>query len=152
MAKQMQWQAMYLKWRLYCMKWQHLKTKHIWGDCGILYIAVVERLNVWLGLNRHNHRQAVFQWPQHNYSPCEECSTRVVLMVGIRPQNSWRKAQELRMQPDPSPGRREACNMLSEGRRFRHSRQSRPEHPGVSDSNLGRCWWSTAIPLYISLP
>jgi len=39
------------------------------------------------------------------------------------------------MQRDPSPGRREACNSPSEGMRFRQSRQSRPEHPGVSDGN-----------------
>jgi len=40
MAKQMQRQAMYLKRRLYCNKSQHLKTKHIWGECGIRYIAI----------------------------------------------------------------------------------------------------------------
>ena len=39
------------------------------------------------------------------------------------------------MQRDPSPGRRVACNSPSEGTRFRQSRQSRPEHPGVSDGN-----------------
>jgi len=36
---------------------------------------------------------------------------------------------------DLSPGRRAACNSLLEGTRFRQSRQSRPEHPGVSDGN-----------------
>ena len=30
---------------------------------------------------------------------------------------------------------REACNSPSEGMRFRQSRQSRPEHPGVSDGD-----------------
>jgi hypothetical protein len=39
------------------------------------------------------------------------------------------------MQRDLSPGRREACNSPSEGTRFRQSRQSRLEHPGVSDGN-----------------
>jgi len=39
------------------------------------------------------------------------------------------------MHNDPSPGRREECNSPSEGTRFRQSRQSRPEHPGVSDGN-----------------
>jgi len=37
------------------------------------------------------------------------------------------------VQRDLSPGRREACNSPSEGNRFGQSRQSRPEHPGVSD-------------------
>jgi len=36
---------------------------------------------------------------------------------------------------DPSPGQRAACNSPSEGMRFRQSRQSRPEHTGVSDGN-----------------
>jgi len=44
------------------------------------------------------------------------------------------------MQRDPSPGRQAACNSPSEGTRFRQSRQSRPEHPGVSDGNQGCCW------------
>jgi hypothetical protein len=44
------------------------------------------------------------------------------------------------MQRDPSPGRQAACNYPSEGTRFRQSRQSRPEHPGVSDGNRGCCW------------
>jgi len=39
------------------------------------------------------------------------------------------------MQCDLSPGRRVACNSPSEGRRFRQSRQSCPEHLGVSDGN-----------------
>jgi len=45
------------------------------------------------------------------------------------------------MQGDPAPGRLAACNSPSEGTRFRQSRQSRPEHPGVSDGNQGCCWW-----------
>jgi len=36
---------------------------------------------------------------------------------------------------DPSPGRRVACNSPSEGTRFRQRRQTRPQHPGVSDGN-----------------
>jgi len=44
------------------------------------------------------------------------------------------------MQPDPSPGRQAACHSPSEGTRFRQSRQSRPEHPGVSDGIQGCCW------------
>jgi len=36
--------------------------------------------------------------------------------------------------------RQVACNSPSEGSRFRQSRQSRPEHPGVSDGNEGCCW------------
>jgi hypothetical protein len=47
------------------------------------------------------------------------------------------------MQCDTSPGRQAACNSPSEGTRFRQSRQSRPEQLGVSDGNLGCCWWST---------
>jgi len=39
------------------------------------------------------------------------------------------------MQRDPSPGPLEACHSPSEGTRFRQSRQSLPEHPGVSDGN-----------------
>jgi len=48
------------------------------------------------------------------------------------------------MQRDPSLGRRVASDSPSEGTRFRQSRQSRPEHPGVSDGNQGCCWctWS----------
>jgi len=42
------------------------------------------------------------------------------------------------VQRDKSPGRRVACNSPSEGTRFRHSRQSRPGHPGVWDGNNGR--------------
>jgi hypothetical protein len=44
------------------------------------------------------------------------------------------------MQRDPSPGRQAACNSPSEGTRFRQRRQSRPDHPGVSDWNQGCCW------------
>jgi len=36
---------------------------------------------------RQKHRQALCKWLQHNCSPCEECTTRVVLMVGIRAQS-----------------------------------------------------------------
>jgi len=68
---------------------------------------------------------------QHNCSHCEECNTRVILMVRIRHQ----KVKEVGVQRNPSPGRRVACNSPSEGSRFRQSRQSRPEHPGVSDGN-----------------
>ena len=42
---------------------------------------------------------------------------------------------EVSMQRDPSPGPLEACHSPSEGTRFRQSRQSLPEHPGVSDGN-----------------
>jgi len=45
------------------------------------------------------------------------------------------KVKEVRMERDPSAGRRVASNALSEGTRFRQSRQSRPEHPGVSDGD-----------------
>jgi len=48
------------------------------------------------------------------------------------------------MQRNPSPGRRVACNPLSEGTRFRQSRQSRLEHPGDSDRNLRCCWWGNS--------
>ena len=77
-------------------------------------------------------RQALCKRLQHNYSPCEECNTRVVLMMRIR----HHKVKEVRMQ-------RVACNSPSERTRFRQSRQSRLEHPGVSDGNSGRCWCST---------
>jgi len=43
------------------------------------------------------------------------------------------------MQRDKSAGRQEVCNSPSEGTMFRQSRQSRPEHPGVSDANHGCC-------------
>jgi len=36
---------------------------------------------------------------------------------------------------DASPGRRVASNSPAEGTRFRPSRQSHQEHPGVSDGN-----------------
>jgi len=36
---------------------------------------------------------------------------------------------------DLSPGRQAACNSPSDGTRFCQSRQSHPEHPGVSDGN-----------------
>jgi len=39
------------------------------------------------------------------------------------------------MQRDMTRGQREACNSPSEGTRFFQRRQSRPEHPGVSDWN-----------------
>ena len=56
------------------------------------------------------------------------------------------------MERDPSPERQTACNSPSESTRFRQSRQSRLEHPGVSDGNWGCCWWrcqlSTASPLW----
>jgi len=44
------------------------------------------------------------------------------------------------MQHDPSPGRRVVCNSPSEGTRFRQSRQSHPEQPGVSDGHQSSCW------------
>ena len=44
------------------------------------------------------------------------------------------------MERDLSPGQQAACNSPSEGTRFRQSRQSCPEHPGVSDGIQGWCW------------
>ena len=41
-VKQMQWQAMYLKRRLYYNVGQHLKPKHIGGERGIRYITILE--------------------------------------------------------------------------------------------------------------
>jgi len=82
-------------------------------------------------------RQALCKRLQHNYSSCEKWNTRVVLMMRIR----HHKVKEVHMQRDPSPGRRVACNSPSERTRFRQSHQRRPEHPGVSDGNLGCCWW-----------
>ena len=76
-------------------------------------------------------RQALCKRLPHNCSPCEECNTTVVLMMRIR----HHKVKEVHMQHDPSPGLRVACNSPSERTRFRQSRQSRPEHPGVSDGN-----------------
>ena len=75
--------------------------------------------------------QALCKRLQHNCSPCEECNTRVVLMMRI----SHRKVNEVRTQRDPLPGRRVACNTLSERTRFRQSFQSPLEHLGVSDGN-----------------
>ena len=49
------------------------------------------------------------------------------------------KVQEVRVRPDSLPGRHVAWNSQSEGTRFRQSRQSRPEHLGVSVGNQGRC-------------
>ena len=49
------------------------------------------------------------------------------------------------MQCDPLPGWRVACTSSSEGTRFHHSHQSRPDHPGVSDGNSSCCWWHTYI-------
>jgi len=80
---------------------------------------------------RHKHRQALCKRLQHNCSSCEECNTCVVLMMHTR----HHKVKEVHMQRDPSPGQRVACNSLSEGMRFRPSRQSRPEYLGVSDGN-----------------
>jgi len=79
--------------------------------------------------------QALCKRLQRNCSPCKECNTRVVLMMRIRHD----KVKEVGMQRNPSPGRRVACTSLSERTRFRQSRQSRPEHPDVSDGNWGRC-------------
>jgi len=39
------------------------------------------------------------------------------------------------MKCNPSPGRLEVCNSPSDGTRFRQSRQSHSEHPGVLDGN-----------------
>jgi len=43
--------------------------------------------------------------------------------------------QEVCVQRDLSPWGRVACNSPSEGTMFRQSRQSCPEHLGVSDGN-----------------
>ena len=75
--------------------------------------------------------QALSKRLQHNCSPCEECNTRVILMMRIL----HHKVKEVGMQRDPSPGRRVAINSPSERTRFRQSRQSHLEHPGVSDGN-----------------
>jgi len=50
-------------------------------------------------------------------------------MVRIR----YETVKEVWVQRDLSPRRRVACNFPSEGTMFRQSRQSRAEHPGVSD-------------------
>jgi len=68
---------------------------------------------------------------RHHKGKEVRCNTRVLLMVRKR----HHKVKEVRMQHDLSPGGRVACNSLSEGPRFRQSRQSRPEHLGVSDGN-----------------
>jgi len=80
---------------------------------------------------RHKHRQALCKRLQLNCSHCEECNTRVVLMVRIRHQT----LKEVCVQHDPSPRRRAACNFPSEGTMVRQSRHSRAEYPGVSDGN-----------------
>ena len=89
-------------------------------------------------------RQALCKRLQHNCSRCEECNSRVILMKHIR----HHQVKEVRMQRDPSPGWRVACNSLSERAKFRQGRQSRPEHPGVSDGNYGRCWWLAMVVVY----
>ena len=48
---------------------------------------------------RHNHRQALCKVLLNDRSPCEECNTRVVLLMRIR----HHKVKEVRMQPDQSP-------------------------------------------------
>jgi len=63
---------------------------------------------------RNQHRQALCQWLQQNCSACEECNTRLIVMVCLREH----KVKEVGMQCDPSPGRRVACNSLSQGGRF----------------------------------
>jgi len=57
------------------------------------------------------------------------------------------------MQRDPSPGRQAACTSPSEATRFRQSRQSRPEHPGVSDGIQGCCWcvWVFCLRLMVTV-
>jgi hypothetical protein len=47
------------------------------------------------------------------------------------------------MQRDPSLGQRIASDSPSEGTRFRQSRQSHSEHPGVSDRDWSCCWCNT---------
>ena len=47
---------------------------------------------------------------QHNSSPCEECNTRVILMMRIH----HHKVKEVCMQRNPSHGRDAACNSPSE--------------------------------------
>jgi len=76
-------------------------------------------------------RQALCKRLQHNCIPCEECNTHVVLMLRIH----HHKVKEVRMERDPSPGRWVTGNSPSERTRLHQSRQSRPEHPGVSDGN-----------------
>jgi len=53
----------------------------------------------------------------------------------IRGAPRWARHYISPVNLDPSPGRRAAYNSPSEGTMFRQSRQSRPEHPGVSDGN-----------------
>jgi len=77
---------------------------------------------------RHKLCQVLSKLLQLNCSPCEECNTRVILMMRI----CHHTVKEVRMQCDPSPGGQIGCNFLSEGTSFCQSRQSRPEHPGVS--------------------
>jgi len=46
-----------------------------------------------------------------------------------------RKVMEVSMHRDRARARQEAYHSLQDGTRFRKSRQSRPEDPGVSDGN-----------------
>jgi len=48
----------------------------------------------------HAHRQALCNQLQHNYSPCEQCNTLIVLMMLI----PHHRVKEVCMQRDPSPG------------------------------------------------
>ena len=84
---------------------------------------------------RHTYPQVLCIRLQHNCGPCEDCNTRVLLMVGI----IYHKVNEAPEQHDPSPGRREACNYWPEGTRIHQSHQSHPEYPGVSEANWGHC-------------
>jgi len=78
-----------------------------------------------------------------------ECST-VIRGAPRRSQVCRCAPRRSAMQCNPSPGRQAACNSPSEGRRFRQSRPSRPEHPGVSDGNQGCCWCSRCSIILLS--
>jgi len=80
-----------------------------------------------------------------------ECST-VIRGAPRRSQVCRCAPRRSAMQRDPSPGRQAACNSLSEGTRFRQSRQSLPEHPGVSDGNQGCCWCNAHVDVQRRLP
>jgi len=59
--------------------------------------------------------------------------------------SGWTRTRTRTDGPEPLltlPGGRETFNFPSDGTRFSQSRQSRLEHPRVSDGNYSCCWWA----------
>jgi hypothetical protein len=115
---QIQQEAMYPTKRLYCNVCQHLKGKHMWGECGMRYIAIVEMLNLALGWSKAYTTPGGLYTATPDVQCLQSIKDRCHTDAAYTIPRSRHRVQEVRMQHDMSPGRQVGCYSQCEGTWF----------------------------------